>query len=274
MTTESGDYVLGTQDAEVARLGLQHRVWRDSMLSAWRSAGLRPGWRVIDVGAGPGYATTDLAEAVGPSGRVLAVERSTRFVQLIEATARERRLTQVQAMAADLMVAPAPPGNDMVWCRWVASFVPSVTALVDWIHDALRSGGVAVFHEYVDYASWQFAPARPHLREFVLEVMASWRAAGGEPDVAASLIAALNQSGFRLTSVRPLVFAARPGELMWQWPARFVATNVERLCALGRVSDAWTQNVIRELQLAEQDPESVVVTPMVLELIALRDPTG
>jgi hypothetical protein len=199
------------------------------------------------------------------------VERSTRFVELIETTARERHLTQVQTMAADLMVAPAPPGNDMVWCRWVASFMPSVTTLVDWIHRALRSGGVAVFHEYVDYASWQFAPARPYLREFVLEVMASWRAAGGEPDVAAGLIAALLQGGFRLTSIRPLVFAARPGELMWQWPARFIATNVERLCALDRVSVAWAENVIRELQLAENDPHSVVVTPMVLEVIAERD---
>ncbi len=104
--------------------------------------------------------------------------------------------------------------------------------------------------------------------------MASWRAAGGEPDVALSLIAALRQRGFGLTSVRPLVFAARPGELMWQWPARFVATNVERLRALGRVSDAWAQNVVHELQLAEKDPDSVVVTPMVLELIALRDPAG
>ncbi len=34
MATVPGDYVLGTHDAEIARLGLQHRVWRESMLAA------------------------------------------------------------------------------------------------------------------------------------------------------------------------------------------------------------------------------------------------
>ena len=50
------DYVLGTHDEEIERLGLQHRVWRPRMLEAWRRAGVTVGSRVIDIGAGPGYA--------------------------------------------------------------------------------------------------------------------------------------------------------------------------------------------------------------------------
>ena len=63
-----GDYVLGTQDEEIERLGLQHRVWRPRMLDAWRRAGIGVGHRIVDVGAGPGYATLDLAEIVGRGG--------------------------------------------------------------------------------------------------------------------------------------------------------------------------------------------------------------
>lgn len=274
MASVVGDYFLGTHDAEVARLGLQHRVWREPMLGAWRRAGLRPGWRVVDVGAGPGYATADLAEVVGPTGEVLAVDRSPRFVSVIEAMARARGLQQVQVQASDLMEAVAPVGFDMAWCRWVASFTPSVPRLVDWIHRALRTGGVAVFHEYADYASWQFAPPRPRLSEFVREVMASWRATGGEPDVAPALIAALRAGGFRLASLRPLVFATHPGEWTWRWPAAFVATAAARLHELERVPAAWVADVVRELQQAEADPASVMVTPMVLEVIAVRDDAG
>ena len=29
-----GDYVLGTHDAELTRLGLQHRAWRESVLGS------------------------------------------------------------------------------------------------------------------------------------------------------------------------------------------------------------------------------------------------
>ncbi|MGB5133009.1 MAG: class I SAM-dependent methyltransferase, partial [Steroidobacteraceae bacterium] len=75
------DYVLGTHDEEIARLGLQHRVWRPTVLECWRTAGIGRGNRVIDVGAGPGFATLDLAGIVGPTGEVLAAERSGRFLE-------------------------------------------------------------------------------------------------------------------------------------------------------------------------------------------------
>jgi SAM-dependent methyltransferase len=270
MTGAGGDYVLGTTDAEVERLGLQHRVWRESMLAAWRRAGIGPGLRVVDVGSGPGYASLDLAELVGPLGEVLAVERSRRFVDVLQRESRRRGLAQVTVQEGDLMEIPPPSGFDLTWCRWVASFTSSVPRLACWIRDALRPGGVAVFHEYVDYGSWRFAPPRPTLQEFVAEVMASWRASGGEPDVAPVLIEALRSEGFRLRSVRPLVFATTPGEMTWRWPAAFVAINTLRLRELGRVPAEWVDLVTGELAAAEADPDSLMVTPMVLEVIADR----
>ena len=56
MTTER-DYILGTHDEEVERLGLQHRIWRQHVLDCWQRAGVTIGKRILDVGAGPGYAT-------------------------------------------------------------------------------------------------------------------------------------------------------------------------------------------------------------------------
>ncbi len=268
--TVNGDYVLGTHDAEVVRLGVQHRAWRDIVLETWRRAGVEQGSRVIDVGAGPGHATWDLAEVVGPSGQVLAVERADRFTTVLARERSRRGFRQVQMLEVDLMDSSPPPGYDFAWCRWVASFTPSVERLVRWIHGALRTGGQAIFHEYLDYASWRFAPSRPHLTAFVAEVMASWRAAGGEPDVAPQLVAELRTRGFRLRSARPLIFATQPGQPAWRWPAGFVATNVLRLQELGRVDRAWGEAVLRQLEEAEADPAAIMTTPMVLEIIAER----
>ncbi len=80
------------------------------MLAAWRRAGIRTSWRVVDVGAGPGYATLDLAEQVGPPGEVLAVERSSRFISIINQESRRRGLAQVRALEADLMEVAPPLG--------------------------------------------------------------------------------------------------------------------------------------------------------------------
>ena len=265
-----GDYVLGTGDAEAERLGLQHHVWRDATRAAWRRAGLREGMRVLDAGAGPGHVTLDLAEAVGPRGEVIAVERSPRFAALLREACARRGYAHVTVIEADLMSPPALEGIDLAWCRWVACFVRSPERLVAWLSDAVKPGGAVVFHEYAAYEAWRYLPARPALERFVAEVMASWRAEGGEPNVAPALVGWLAEYGFRLDDLRPLVFASAPGEPFWRWPASFVEINLARLVELGRVDAAWAATVAAELQAAERSPESRMLTPLVAEIVAVR----
>ena len=102
------DYLLGTHDEELERLGLQHRVWRPRVLDAWRRAGITTGMRIVDAGAGPGWATIDLAEIVGPDGRVHALERSQRFLAALEEAADLRGLNNIEAHELDLTTDPLP----------------------------------------------------------------------------------------------------------------------------------------------------------------------
>ncbi|HMJ04753.1 MAG TPA: methyltransferase domain-containing protein [Chthoniobacterales bacterium] len=266
------DYVLGTHDDEVERLGLQHRVWRPVVTECWQRAGLTEGWRVLDVGAGPGYATADLAEIVGPSGAVLAIERSARFLEAARARCRQRGLENVQFLEADLMERSLGEfGFDAAWCRWVASFVSSPEKLVANMARALRPGGLAIFHEYSDYETFRFMPIRPALESFTSKVMESWRASGGEPDVARVLPELLSTAGFRVLEITPRVRTVSPQDEMWQWPKSFVEINVQRLRELGRVSTEWAADVLREFAEAEAASNSWFTTPMFLEIIARRE---
>jgi ubiquinone/menaquinone biosynthesis C-methylase UbiE len=265
------DYVLGTHDEEIARLGLQHRVWRPRVLDCWYRAGITVGCRVLDVGAGPGYATIDLAEIVGPTGEVIAVDRSARFLEAAASMCRQRKLSNVRLQELDLM-SDSLPGErlDAVWCRWVASFVSAPGTLAAKIAGVLKPGAVAVFHEYVNYATWRMAPRRPAFEEFVQQVMASWRASGGEPDVAPSLLQHLGELGFTIEDAIPIVFCVRPRDYMWKWPAAFLESGLKRLLELQRVDAAWAASVRREFQAAEAEPSTLMLTPMVLEIIARR----
>jgi ubiquinone/menaquinone biosynthesis C-methylase UbiE len=118
------DYVLGTHDEEIQRLGLQHRVWRTRATSAWRRAGFTVGQTLLDVGCGPGYGTLDLAEIVGPSGRVTGVDRSRRFLDVAGARAKLRDLSNVDLVEMDLDEGALPSIEaDGAWARWVLAFV-------------------------------------------------------------------------------------------------------------------------------------------------------
>ena len=73
---DENEYLLGTDDEELRRLGFQHQMWTGEAAAAWARGGFRPGSYVLDVGCGPGYAAVDLARLVGPKGRVVGVELS------------------------------------------------------------------------------------------------------------------------------------------------------------------------------------------------------
>ena len=270
MSAAERDYVLGTHDEEIARLGLQHELWRPRMLAGWDRAGFKAGMRIVDVGAGPGYATVDLAARVGPQGEVLAVERSARFTAYGAAQCRARGLSQVRYVEGDVMQPLPARDMDASWCRWVGSFVPSAETLAAHVAGALRPGGIALFHEYADYRSWRMAPRRPLLEEFVAHVMASWRDSGSEPDVARELPALLEAQGLRVRHVEPIVWTVGPNDPLWRWLAAYIETGPNRLVELGRVDAAWVARLHAELRAAQADGVTRMTTPMLFEIVAER----
>jgi SAM-dependent methyltransferase len=269
MATRERDYLLGTHDEEIARLGLQHRVWRPRVLDAWRRAGITEGSRVVDAGAGPGWAAMDLAEIVGRHGRVHALERSERFLAYLNAAAEVRGLGAIETHNLDLVTDDLPiEGADAFWVRWVLAFVSDPAAVLAKLVKTLRPGGVAVIYEYLDYRTWSLAPASPAQEEFRNFVIDDWRASGGEPDIARSFPALLPEAGLRIRELRPIVDVISPSNYVWQWPASFVHTHVEHLAKAGKKDRAWADRVSAEFRAAEADPNTVMVTPMVLEVIA------
>ncbi len=274
MTTER-DYVLGTHDDELARLGLQHQVWRPVVLNCWQKAGITIGSRVLDVGAGPGYATTDLAEIVGPTGEVVAVERSSNFVRALEEKCRTRALGNVQIHERDLMTDQWPgEGYDFSWCRWVASFVSDPALLIRKLAGVMRPGGVSIFHEYGHYLTWRFIPRLPSQERFAEEVKASWKATGGKADIGMDLPTLLLAQGFALRSVQPRIYCVRPTDHMWQWPGTFVPIGLARLQELGRIDSEFADQVRKDVAAASQNPDALMVTPLVMEIVAEKNLPG
>ena len=58
-------YSLGSDDPEIARLDLQAASFDVATRLLLRSAGIRPGMRVLDLGTGPGHVALAAAELVG-----------------------------------------------------------------------------------------------------------------------------------------------------------------------------------------------------------------
>lgn len=265
------DYVLGTHDPEIVRLGLQHRVWRHRVLDLWRRCGVNEGQSVLDLGCGPGHAALDLAELVGPAGRVVAVDRSHRFLEALKAAAAARGLTHIDAVEADIAAeALTLPPVDRAWCRWLLIFAADPAAVIANAARALKPGGVLMLHEYVDYGAWSVSPRSEAFDRFVAAVMASWREHGGDPDIGRRLPRLLAEAGLETTAMEPVVYAPRPHDPTWRWPASFVQSGLDRLVAIKALDQATADQVQADWAALERDPHAFTLTPTVLEITAVK----
>ncbi len=159
---------------------------------------------------------------------------------------------------------------DGAWARWVFAFVTRPRDLLARIAGALKPGGVLVLHEYCDYRTWRLLPRSADHEEFVSMAMESWRDTGGEPDIAIALPAWLRELGFDIRGLRPIVDVVPPSSFVGQWPRAFIEVGLRRFVELKRMSAERAREIWSSFCAREAQPETLMVTPAVLEIIAVR----
>lgn len=241
------------------------------MESSWRAADLQTGHHVIDVGAGPGFASVDLAKWVGPNGSVTAVERSPGFIEVGIARAQSENLKHLSYVQADLLTDPLPVAQfEFAWCRWVITFLSAPQVAIQKVADSLKPGGKFVSHEYLQYDTWRLIPQSEPLEEFVELVIAKWKDSGGETDIARQMPDLVRGAGLTVESVKPIIFTMSPSEASWQWPSRFIRNQVPLYVNSGVLSTRESDLLLQELERATNDPNSIMVSPLVLEVISVK----
>jgi hypothetical protein len=108
------------------------------------------------------------------------------------------------------------------------------------------------------------------MEQFVRLVIESWRASGGEPDVGLNLPRWLEETGFEIRSLRPILDIVAPSDDIWQWPKSFLEIGLRRLVDLGRLDANRARALGRAFAAREEEPGTLMVTPAVLEIIAVR----
>ena len=265
------EYVLGTHDEEIDRLGMQHRVWRNRMTACWQRAGFGVGQKLIDAGAGPGYATLDLAQIVEDKGCVLALELSERFVEWGKSVLQANAVQNVDYRVHDLVNDQlTESGFDGAWCRWVLSFVSDPAGVIANVSEALRPGGRFAIHEYVDYSTWQYLSPKPEQAAFNELTMRNWRSAGGEPNIGFALPDMLVKAGMKVVHAEPVFFSIRPCDYAWQWPKRWIEGSSKKLVESGILTQDKADALLDELKEAEADANTIMLSPSVIELVAVK----
>jgi SAM-dependent methyltransferase len=130
--------------------GLRDDVYRRPLATALERLGIGEGWRCVDVGAGGGDVSVALAEIVGHSGRIYAVDADP--LARDEAAAAAAAFSQVLAITQAGEDLRLPEAVDLAFCRFLLLHVTEPSVVLTRMVAAVRPGGWVVAQEPITSA--------------------------------------------------------------------------------------------------------------------------
>jgi len=251
---------------ELRRLGVQHRLWSDVCIDQWKRAGWPRGGTVLDVGCGPGFASHDIAQLLGPDGTVVAIDESARYVETLRATPAPPGAARIlphrcDAQRLTLPDGVAPGAADGAYLRWVLHFTPDHDAVLGGVARALRPGGTVAIQDYYDWEAMSWAPFNETLPILKRGITSMYQAHGTDWRIGQRLPGLLDAAGLDVVELRPLVRFARPGDLLWQWPTTFFQTFLPKVVGAGFLSADEAGAIQEEWRRVSEDPGGLFFTP-------------
>jgi len=129
---------------------LRDDVYRRPLATALERLGIGPGWRCVDVGAGGGDVSVALAEIVGDSGRVYAVDSDPRARDETAAAASAHSQVVAITQAGEDLLLPEPV--DLAFCRFLLMHVVDPSIVIGRMRRAVKAGGWVVAQEPITSA--------------------------------------------------------------------------------------------------------------------------
>jgi len=200
MSATGGSYLFNrVREHERARLAGLSAQFDPVTIRHLAAVGVAAGWHCLEVGAGAGSIARWLAAAAGSTGRVVATDLDTQFLDDLPSP-------PVEVVRHDITGDPIEQDAfDLVHARAVLEHLPSRGEIVTRLLTALRPGGVLVLEDIVFGATLLPVLGRivsPASKEAafsrVIPAMAAgFRAAGAGPEFGLELPVALAAAGLR-----------------------------------------------------------------------------
>jgi SAM-dependent methyltransferase len=261
MTTAPNAYTHGHHESVLR----SHR-WRTAANSAgYLLPHLRPGMALLDVGAGPGTITADLAALVAP-GRVTATEVNADALGLTRAEVARRGLETVDFAVADVHALDFQDDSfDVVHAHQVLQHVADPVRALREMRRVCRPGGVVAARDG-DYAAFTWYPQVPELDTWLALYRQTARANHGEPDAGRRLLSWAQAAGFTDVAAGASVWCyANPDDRQWwggMWADRIVNSAIaEQLVAGGAASRAELERISAGWHTWADSPDGWFIVP-------------
>ena len=190
----SRGYVLGSERHEIARLDAQSAFYEPATARFLAAAGIEPGMRVLDLGAGLGHVARLVAAVVGPTGEVVGVDAEPRLLAIAEERTADAGLENVRFVESDVRDYRDERWFDAVVGRLILFHLPDPAGAGRHHAEGLRPGGLLLTIDF-DAVGCRCEPPLPIAQLAVEYYVAAFRRAGADPAIGMRLQSVLVAAG-------------------------------------------------------------------------------
>lgn len=238
--SRSLEYVLGHSDQELERLERQGQFLSGLTRDLMVRAGIGPGMRVLDFGAGAGDVAILASELVGPGGEVVAIERSADAVAHARARLEKRGIGNIRVVHGDETTIPQAMGEkpfDALVGRLVLVHQKDpVDAFVN-LARFVRPGGIVAFHEIDPDGQHWAVPALPLLARVLYLITETFKRNGGAPNISAKMVQAFDRAGITNRRVVREGLVEGPDSHAYEFLSRTVRSLMPAMVKQGVVAE-------------------------------------
>ena len=262
------EYLLGDAQRERARLRAQADLWDPVSHALFDRLGVKPGWRVLEIGPGSGSLHLELRRRI--RGPIDAVERSPIFAAELARRTRRDGFGAGRLWLSDLSAARLPASHyDLIFARWVFLFLPRPEAYVRQLAAALKPGGRLAVQDY-HRETFALIPRPPEWRRFFEADLAFFASSGGDASIGGRLPDLFRRARLRLDPTHVTVKSGHPGSAVWRWLTTYFLGVMDRYAELPPFSAGDAAEIRRHWRRASRDPSSLLIGPAVLDVVGRK----
>ena len=264
------DYLLGHHHQEWSRLEEQHQLWRHTILQTLDELGMDAGKHCLEIGCGTGTLLQDMAERVGPSGRVIGLERDANGAEV--SAQRCQEMSQVQVIQGDVLFEELDGTFDFIVARWVFSFFRDPAWVVERLRKVLKPGGHLVVQDY-NHDGFRLFPDCHHFQTVVEAYRSAYRTIGGDLWVGARMPGLMSAAGMDVERIEPHMMAGHPTTPMFRWVSRFLLEHLSTVVRDGHLTQVDADAFEQAWSQAQSRMDTVLFSPIQVTVVG-RQPIG
>jgi SAM-dependent methyltransferase len=235
------EYIFERNQQEHLRLHLVEEALDLATIAHLEGAGVRAGWRCLELGAGAGSVMKWMANVVGDNGSVVGIDKNTAHLGDLP--------KPCEVVAGDFLEGPVEAGFDLAHCRYVLIHNRNDDEMLTKLASSLKPGGFLVVEE-PDFSSAKLLNSEGDASQQRVNnaICRMFEELQLNPAYGLSLPAKIACQGFQLVEVDSRMHLARGGSAMARMMAASTRALAGKYVATGETRDGDIEAYIRNAE--------------------------